>query len=127
MGLGDWIMATSQVKGLHEANGRPVLVTGAGGRVMWSEVFENNPRIIRRPMRDCQVLQNGPGLRPYIRAKTEQRWFWKTWDIAPGELYFTEEEKAVAEKYRGMIFIEPNTKISDGNKAWYWSSRRRLG
>lgn len=121
MGLGDWIMATSQVKRMNEASGVPVVVMGVEQRrFMWSEVFEHNPRILRKPTGRHQILVNGPNARPYIAAKYETRWVWKKWDIAPGELYFTEEEKAFAEPYRGCVLIEPHTKVSDGNKAWYW-------
>lgn len=123
MGLGDWIMATSQVKTMHEANGRPVLVMGVEQRrLMWSPVFENNPRIARRPIPDtrCQILVNGPGARPYIAAKYQERWVWKKWDISPGELFLTELEREFAEPYRDCVLIEPHTKVADGNKAWYW-------
>ncbi len=120
MGLGDWIMATSQVRSMHQANRRPVLIIGPAGRAMWSEVFLHNPRILRRPETNCQILRNGPGLRPYIRAKHPQRWYWKPWPIAPGEIFLSEDERASAFPYRGCVVIEPHTKVADGNKAWPW-------
>lgn len=113
-------MATSQVKRMHERSGVPIVVMGLGQRLMWSEVFENNPRILRRPVGHCQVLINGPNARPYIAAKYQERWVWKRWDIAPGELYFSVPETRFAEPYRGAVLIEPHTKVANGNKAWQW-------
>ena len=121
MGLGDWLMATSQVKKMYEAKPIPVCVTGRGGRRMWSEVFDNNPKMAGSPGRGVQVLVNGPGMRPYIAAKYEQRWVWKKWDISPGEMFLTWEEKRFAETYRNCVLIEPNTKVVDGNKSWPWA------
>lgn len=118
MGLGDAIMATSQVKALHESNGKPVYVVGRNGAPQWSEIFEHNPRITREPYYSAQVLLNGPGLRPYIASKTRWTWTWQKWDIRPGEIFLTEQEKAFAAPYAGRILIEPHTKVQDGNKAW---------
>ncbi len=120
VGLGDWIMATSQVKQLHESNGAPVLVVAQRGRVMWSDVFENNPKILRREQTGCNVLLNAPGARPYIAAKYETRWVWKKWEKQPGEIFLMESERAFAEPYKGCVLIEPHTKVAEGNKAWYW-------
>ncbi len=120
MGLGDWLMATAQVKQMHAANGAPVLIVAQRGRVMWSDVFEHNPKIIRREEPGCNVLLNAPGARPYIAAKYETRWVWRAWDKAPGEIFLTESERRFAEPYRGCVLIEPHTKVADGNKAWYW-------
>lgn len=120
MGFGDWLLATGQVKRLHEANGRKVLVVGRGNRIQWSEVFANNPRIATQADAEFQTLVNGSGLRPYIAGKTATRWLWKRWDIAPGEVWFSEQERKFAEPYRGAVLIEPHTKVANGNKAWRW-------
>ncbi len=122
VGLGDWIMATSQVKTMHERNGGiPIVVMGVQQRrFMWSEVFDHNPRIIRRPEGRHQILVNGPNARPYISAKYQTRWVWKKWDISPGEIYLTPSERMFAQRYKGCVLIEPHTKIADGNKAWQW-------
>lgn len=106
---------------MNEISGKPVLVLGRAGRVMWSpEVFTNNPRIIRRPEGSFQMLQNGPGMRPYIAAKQERRWVWKSWPIAPGEIYLSEDERSSAWPWTGCVVIEPHTKVADGNKSWQW-------
>jgi len=112
-------MATAQAKAMHEANGRLVYVVGGDGRSQWpEEIFANNPRLTRREVPGSQRLVSGGGVRPYIVGKTAERWYWKTWPITPGELYFTPAEKTWAEQYRGRILIEPTTKVPRSNKAW---------
>lgn len=125
MGLGDWIMATAQVRELNERTGKKVAVIDRMGRLRWSDAFDNNPRIAKphevtpREMVNLVRLVNAGGSRPYIRAKTDKRWFWQTWNIQPGELYLTHEEHAQgAVISAGAVVIEPNTKVLDGNKAW---------
>lgn len=125
MGLGDWIMATAQVRELNERTGKRVMVVDRMGRIRWSEAFENNPRIVApstitpNEASAAVRLVNAGGARPYIRAKTETHWYWKQWDIKPGELYLTHEEHARgAVLGAGAVVIEPNTKVLDGNKAW---------
>lgn len=125
MGLGDWIMATAQVRELNERTGKRVAVVDRMGRLRWSEAFENNPRIVApntiSPAESANVarLVNAGGARPYIRAKTETHWYWQQWDIKPGELYLTHEEHARgAVVGAGTVLVEPNTKVQDGNKAW---------
>lgn len=126
MGLGDWIMATSQVKTLHEKNGRQVLVVDRLGRPRWSEVFVNNPRIVRSRTTTCQQLLNAGGVRPYISQKTIDKWYWKRWDIKPGELFLSQQEKEFAAPFAGCILIEPNTKVPGGNKSWRWERWQEL-
>jgi ADP-heptose:LPS heptosyltransferase len=125
MGLGDWIMATSQVKRIHVASGQQVCVVKKDGQPVWSEVFDHNPRLSRvRP--GARILFNSGGHRPYIdyAHSLPGRWAWKKWDIEPGEIYLSDDEKTFAEPYRGKILIEPNTKIEGGNKSWPWDRWR---
>lgn len=125
MGLGDWIMATSQVRTLNERTGKRVVVVDRLGRVRWSDAFDGNPRVVRpgeitagSSFQYARLLNAG-GSRPYIRSKTETHWFWQQWDIAPGELFLSDDEVAVGRtSAAGRVLIEPNTKVPDGNKAW---------
>lgn len=127
MGMGDWIMATAQVKQISERNGgRKVCVVGRSGQPQWSEIFENNPRISRTANRYTTRLVNGPGVRPYIAAKTETHWTWKQWAITTGELFLTKAEHAFAAPHRGLIMVEPLTKVADSNKAWIWDRWQEL-
>lgn len=126
MGLGDWIMATAQVRQMNERTGRPVVVVDRMGRPRWSEVFDHNPRVARAFSRESDRLLNAGGARPYIRAKTNTHWFWQKWDIAPGELYLTDEEISRAFDYGNGVLVEPNTKNPDGNKAWPFARWQEL-
>lgn len=125
MGLGDWIMATADVKKLNEATKRRIVVVGKGSKPMWSEVFEHNPRIaksIHHVERGelVQTLVNGPNMRPYIAGKTDQKWSWRRLrNQSPGEIWLTEGEKAFAQLYKDMLVVEPNVKANGHtNKAW---------
>lgn len=111
-------MATSQVKKLQAEHDKPICVIGFNGRVQWSEVFENNPKILAKPEAGCVFLKNAGGCRPYIVAKTPTKWIWKEWDIAPGEVFLSDAERRFAEPYRGKVLIEPRTKVV-GNKDWF--------
>lgn len=125
MGLGDWIMATTQARQLHEATGKQVAVMDLRGKVQWSPVFENNPRITRFPQ-GAATLLNAPGARPYIAGKTADRWIWRRWNIEPGNLYLLRDELAWAAPFAGKILIEPNTKVAGGNKAWPFERWQKL-
>lgn len=120
MGLGDFLMATAEVKAAHAARGGHVLVVGANNRIQWSEVFENNPKITRDPRSaSCRVI-NGPGCRPYILGRTPTNWTWRrNREQQPGEIFLTASEKAFAEPFRGKVLVEPNVKANGhANKAW---------
>ena len=128
MGAGDWIMATAQARQLHEATGKKVLIVDRRGVPQWHPVFENNPRIVRTlaNRRDARALLNCSGSRPYIAAKGPERWFWKAWKIAPGELYLSQAERDFAAPYAGAVLIEPHTKVQGSNKAWIWDRWQAL-
>lgn len=133
MGLGDWIMATAQVRELNESSGKRVLVVDRRGRVQWSPIFENNPRIMPpgnaaiNGAHLCTRLVNASGARPYIRAKTERTWYWQTWNIQPGELFLDDNEIA-----NGLVLaadavvVEPHTKVVNGNKSWPFERWQKL-
>ncbi len=105
----------------------PVLVVNDRDRPQWVDLFEGNPKIIRRPKPGCQRLLNASGHRPYIESKTAARWTWRPFVPEPGEIYFTPAELAFAEPYRGLVMIEPNgKKIGHSNKQWIWQRWQQL-
>lgn len=126
MGLGDWIMATGQVRLLNEETGRRVVVIDKMGKPQWSPVFENNPRIAKQLTPEYTTLLNAGGSRPYIRFKDDRRWYWKDWDKSIGEIYLSDSERQFGALHGGRVLIEPNTKVQDGNKAWPWDRWRAL-
>jgi hypothetical protein len=119
MGIGDNLMAAAQVKRMYAARPVPVCVVGRGDRVVWSEVFENNPKIARRLV-GAQRLVNGPGMRPYIAGRTDTKWMWRRFrEQEPGEIFLTHDETIFGEPYAGMVMVEPNVKQNGHtNKAW---------
>jgi hypothetical protein len=120
MGYGDWIIATGQVREMYRRRQIPVLVVGAGQKPMWSEVFENNCKIIRRPTMSCQMLLNGSGIRPYIAQKTHDRWRWRPFVPPKGEINLTGDEASFGQAHGlGRVMIEPSIKKhTHDNKAW---------
>ena len=120
MGIGDELMAAGEARLRHEATLLPVVIVDRHGRPRWSEVWENNPYILRyRPPGAHNTLVNGGGVRPYIVGKGVTKWFWKKYKPIPAEFFFTKAELAFAEPYRGSIMIEPSVKaVGHDNKAW---------
>lgn len=118
-------MCTAQAKQMQRVNRAPVVVVNRAGQPQWHEVFENNLRITRNPVR-AQRLLNCSGSRPYIAAKTPTKWTWKTWKIEPGEIYLSSAEREFAARYEGRVLIEPNTKVEGSNKAWEWDRWQEL-
>lgn len=141
MGYGDVLMSMGEARALHKRTKQPVMIVGRDGRPIVSDLFAGIPYIIQRPSKSgpFQRIVNGPGVRPYIAGKTEERWSWRLYKPEPAELKFTDAELTFAEKYRGMIMVEPNTKsVGHDNKAWsainwqqldsaVWSAGLRLG
>lgn len=119
--MGDWIMATGQVKEMFARKRVPVLVVDHGNRPKWSEIFEHNPKILKAPTRTpFQRLMNAGGMRPYIVSKMPKHWVWRMGQVkTPGEIYFSAAEHAWAAPHGGRVLIEPNVKaIGHENKAW---------
>jgi hypothetical protein len=122
MGLGDFLMASGRARKLYQENKLPVLILGRNGTRAWSDLWDGLPYIARRPAgRRYQTIVDGSGVRPYIAAKTAERWTWKPYGPTPAQIVFTPAELAFAELYRGMVMVEPNVKaIGHTNKAWSW-------
>lgn len=114
-------MAAGEARLAHEKTGRPVLITDPVGTPQWSEVFEGNPYILRKPFAAGGFVRviSSSGHRPYIAAKSAGRWTWKPYKPIPAQMFFTEAELAFAECCRGKIMIEPGGKqIGHKNKLW---------
>ena len=122
MGVGDWIMATSQVRAINEQTGKLVAVVDLRGRIRWAEgIFNNNPRLAAARTARTAILLNSGGARPYIAGQSATRWQWRLWDIAPGELFFdAAERRRIDATKSAAVLIEPNTKVEGSNKAWLW-------
>ena len=129
MGAGDWLMASGEARKIHKQTGHGVLIVNAVGKIQKSEVFDGVPYILSKPPagKPYSKLRNAPGLRPYIVGKTAERWTWKPYKPVPAEVFFTPEELAFAEPFRGAIMVEPNVKaIGHSNKDWGWINWSQL-
>jgi ADP-heptose:LPS heptosyltransferase len=122
MGIGDEIMATAQARQLRATDPRRVRILDRYGNPRWHEAWWGNPHIADPiEVGDFQMLANGPGVRPYIAAKTSERWTWQRWDIEPGDIYLKPEEREWAKPYAERVIIEPHIKPkASPNKDWGW-------
>lgn len=113
-------MAAGEARKLFKSNSLPVLILDRHGRPRSHEIWKGVPYIIQRAGgKPYNKIVNSPGWRPYIAGKTLNNWTWRKYKPLPAEIFFTPEERAFAEPYRGMVMIEPNVKnIGHDNKAW---------
>lgn len=129
MGWGDELMVTGRARVLQESDPqrRRVRVTH-GVRSGWHESWENNPRIAH-PSEEGSFLElpaRIDNLRPYCKAKYDDRWVWQPHQAPVGELYFSAEEAYFGEKHAGLVIIEPHIKRGAspnkqwGEKRWAW-------
>jgi hypothetical protein len=127
MGLGDWIMASGEVKEANERTGLKVKI--GNKQKMFNEplIFVNNPRMADRN-EDATWVRNYPGCRPYLKGQSDGRMIFND-DYKPiaGEIWLSKAEKLYADTTapkEPFILIEPNVKrtyIHTVNKAWhYW-------
>lgn len=133
MGLGDWILATAEARHFHNIHELPVVFAKRETRqVFWSEVFENNPKIVREPQpgQNVVVVENYDGRRPYIKLVTRERYHYNNnFCIEPGEIFLSDKEKALGIEVEGAVIVEPHTKTGMGlsrNKAWPWERWQEL-
>ena len=128
MGLGDDLLVTAQAREVFHLYGVPVVV---GPHAEWSEVFENNPHILKRAQGRYAVLNNYKGHRPYIKAVQDGRIIFSDWKAKPGEFYFKFQERRWAETKAPktpFVVIEPHTKrtVFAGNKEWPFPRSQEL-
>jgi hypothetical protein len=123
MGLGDALMDSGAARVAQLRDPRKVRIL-LGQKLVWSEVWDNNPRLARKDERgDFQVLYGRDpvtNMRGYHTGKTDQRWTYNL-NFRPevGELYFTDAERAFAERFAGRVIIEPRIKSgASPNKQW---------
>lgn len=131
MGWGDELLAAGQARRAQQADQRRVQILDVAGAARWHAIWNGNPRIARiGETGDFQRITNGPNARPYIASKTAQRWTWKPFEPTPGEIFFTDIERAFAAPYRPQVVVEPTVKAkASPNKQWpiqHWQRFVRL-
>ena len=129
MGYGDWLMAAGELGSRTRRPAGPVLVTDPVGTPQWSDVFEGNPYILRKPFAAGGFVRviSSSGNRPYIAAKECRSVDMEAVHADPAEMFFTDAELAFAEPHRGKIMVEPGGKpIGHQNKLWLRERWREL-
>lgn len=122
-------MITGQARVMQRKNRAPVMVLDRHGKARWSEVWNGNPRIVKhiRTGKPVQTIVNGPGVRPYIVAKTDERWTWREFRPPRGEIYFTQHETTFGQLHAGRVVLEPHIKArASPNKDWGWRRWNKL-
>jgi hypothetical protein len=103
-----------------DASAYPVHVLGVDGKPRWHDVWAG-VRWIAPPAQPAngRVL-NGPRCRPYIESYTAERYTWRAYQPARGEIVLTGAERnwAKARTPGRFALIEPHVKATAYNKRW---------
>lgn len=122
MGWGDEIMVTAEARALQQKDPRKVAVPSKRFASAWHPIWQFNPRMAHPDeLTGVQWLQNYSGHRPYIdyAKSTRERWAWKPYRCEPGEIYLTDDERAIGAEIAGAVIIEPNIKAgAPRTKIW---------
>lgn len=104
---------------MHRKTGAKVYIRRRDHKPQWFDVWDNIPYILRRPVPGCEIIVHGAGQRPYIEAKTPEKWVWKRYSPHPAEIVFTPAELAFAAPHAGRVMIEPHGKaVGHSNKVY---------
>ncbi len=137
MSYGDEIMACGQALSLARETGKRVRIVDAGGKRRWDDLWRNIPEIIhpRDRVRDCSVLRNGVGARPYLDYTNEDgirasHTGWRARDHI-GRIVFDADEIEFAEKachgFGSFILIEPNVAKASATVRWDSNPNKQWG
>lgn len=129
MGIGDEIMAAGEARRSFLDHGRKVEIVGRDGLRRWHPMWEGLEYIATPGQAGAFTrFVNGPGCRPYHVAKEPSRWrFNLAYRAQRGQIAFTPDEMAFAERYRGRIILEPHTKPkAPPGKQWGWVRWNKL-
>ena len=126
MGWGDEIMVSSIAKRIHAMTNLPVTVCDENGQPRKHGIWDGLSYILQPPQKGYPdvLVYNGPGMRHYYRGMSGNRILWRKWDIAPGEIRLTDEERQWARQNTPampFIVLEPTFKSKGGggvNKDW---------
>lgn len=115
-------MAAGEARAHHRRTGRCVRICRVPGVFRRDPLWDGLPYIVQADTpAPYDVLRNGPGHRPYIEAKTPQRWTWRPYKPEPAEVALTIEEHKFGDRARGKVILEPNLKAAaPRNKDWGW-------
>jgi ADP-heptose:LPS heptosyltransferase len=132
VGIGDELMVTGMAREAQARDPRRVRIEYEKGRLRWSEIWDNNPRIAKyAESGDFQILHpRSDYLRPYCVEKTPTRWTWRDYKPPVGEIYLSDSEMEFGKKASGFVILEPRIKLgASPNKVWldrYWQRLAKL-
>lgn len=113
------MIAAGDARHIHKKTGSKIFIQRRDHKPQWFDVWDNIPYLVRRPTAGCEVIVHGAGQRPYIEAKTPEKWVWKRYSPHPAEIRFTPTETAFAAPHAGRVMIEPHCKnIGHDNKRY---------
>ena len=123
LGYGDAILGVGIARKARQKHPTKKVAIGDGSIVEWiPEIHDGNPYLLKRHEPGCIWVHSHKSFRPYvdIAKSTETKYVWKRdFKASPGELFLTEEEKAIHAEHAGSVYIEPNIKGWLGpNKDW---------
>lgn len=124
-------MAAGQAERHWRETGRQVCIVDRNNRPRWSDLWEGNPAIARKPGAGVDTIRNAPGCRPYLhypwsRQSGVRFTDWRA-DDHRATLYLGDAEHRAAAAVRDYVggpyvVVEPNlAKDGNPNKAWpHW-------
>ena len=121
IGWGDEIIACGQARALWAKDKRRVIIRDRHNRPRHHPLWSRIPYIVQgaENVYKPHEIVNGPGVRPYIAAKSEKQWTWKEWDCPLGEIRFFPVELDFSAARSPGVIIEPTNKAkASPNKAW---------
>lgn len=124
MGMGDEIMVSSIAKRMAAMTNKKVTIIDRDGKQRWNEMWEGLDYITKPGEAGGIIYVNGPAARHYYQPMKpgETRTKWMPWDIAPGEIVLTDEERAWARDFMQPFYlVETRFKPEGGggsNKNW---------
>ena len=123
MGLGDWLMASAEVKEANERTGKKVALGNGNKAFFEPQIFANNPRMALDDKEEIEWVHNYPGKRPYMHGTENGKIIFNDdYKPMPGEIFFSEKElDKINDIDKEYIVVEPNVKttyIHTVNKSW---------
>jgi ADP-heptose:LPS heptosyltransferase len=129
MGFGDSIMLSGIAKRINAMTNQPVCPVDARWEPYWDSLWDGLPYMQKQFTLGSVPLRNAPFAgRQYAHGLEGNRMKWRTWDIAPGEIRLTDEEKKWAveqfetkDQHPRFLLINPSWKAVGGggqNKDW---------
>lgn len=139
MGMGDELLVSGIAKRIHAMTNQSVSVLDANGNPRQCDLWNGLSYIYQNGMGQIPLV-NGPSVRQYYHGMAGNRILWRKWDIAPGEIRLTADERkwalgqfTMGEQHPRFIVLNPDFKEKGGggaNKNWgmqrWWEVAREL-